>query len=335
MGLDNNANSGYGRTPFNWNYVFDFTGFYGFCNSLIDGTINSGSYAITNFFTSFSDYVVKAQIYPFSLDNFFDVTSVTSMYFGKTSITQNGYYLTINGSGQGAPIKKWCSIALSRTFNNFLDFAPYTKIQLYLPFFDIIDLPLEKCYGYNIDVYLSIDQHTGKSTVWLVRYEDGLMIYTNSTKLSIDLPLGKTNAEEKERNNILQAVSGLGSAIGLAVGVYTGNPLVTAGSVGMLTKNVTSALNNNVDRLTSYKGGAESVDKWVCDKNIYLIAYRPQNIKYPDYHLKGAPNRTNDYLYNYSGYTEIGEIHFNPSGYDIYDDEISELTDLLRNGVIL
>ena len=35
-----------------------------------------------------------------------------------------------------------------------------------------------------------------------------------------------------------------------------------------------------------------------------------------------------------SGYVEIGEIHFDPKNADIYQDEITEIVELLQKGVI-
>ena len=36
-----------------------------------------------------------------------------------------------------------------------------------------------------------------------------------------------------------------------------------------------------------------------------------------------------------NNYIEVGEIHFNPKGNEIYQDEISEIVALLKSGVIL
>lgn len=335
MGLDTSTNSGYLRTSFSWYYAFDFSVFTAITSGLVDGTIDSGNFAITDFFTSYSDYIVKAQIYPFSLDNFFTLTAQSPIALGKTTINYSGYYLTISGSGSGAPIKKWFEFSLSRYYNIFLDFEPYTVIKLYVPFFDIVDLPLEKCYGFTIEGYLSIDVNTGKATLWLCRKSDGVLIHSQSKKISVDLPLGKSNAEEKQRNNILQSISALGSAVGLGVGLTTGNPLITAGSVGLLTKNITQAMSNNVDRMKSYSGGGEGLDSWVCDKGIYLITSRPQHVTKPDVSLVGNVLNETEVLDDISGFTKISDINFNPMNEVIYDDEISEIIDLLKSGVIL
>ena len=94
MSLDTSNNNGYSRMSFRWDYVFDYSGFIAFADALLNGTI--ANYGINNLFTSWSDYVVKAQVFPFSLDNFFGATSTSQMYFGKSTISFNGYYLTMN-----------------------------------------------------------------------------------------------------------------------------------------------------------------------------------------------------------------------------------------------
>ena len=49
---------------------------------------------------------------------------------------------------------------------------------------------------------------------------------------------------------------------------------------------------------------------------------------------QGYPLNQYDDFYDYTGYVEIGDIHFDPKNNDIYQNEISEIISLLRDGVI-
>lgn len=316
-------------------YVTKFYQAHKFLNDLLSGTITS--YSTTSLFQNDSDYITSVRMFPFDLSKIWEMGNTLGyVYLGKKTLSYSDYAFDIPyASGNYAPVKKWFSFTLTRTHNNFLDYPPYTKAKLNIPMFTSVDLPLELCYGYEIETYLSVDVRTGSATVSLFRKTDGLQIYTETRNISIELPFGKSNEEEQQRNRILQGISIGGSAIGLLVGAYTGNPLISSASIGMLTKNVTQAINNEVDRFNSSSGLNGSTSTYMNSKDITLVVETPKDVTVPDVALKGGVCKQNLSLSTVTGYTEIGEIHFNPMGNDIYDDEISELNDLLRDGIIL
>ena len=180
---------------------------------------------------------------------------------------------------------------------------------------------------------MSLDTHTGRATFYI--YADSVLIESRTCQIAINLPWGKSNEQEQQRNNLLQLISSIGSVISTGVGVGTGNPTAVVGGVALATKTITTAIQNNVDILTGYNGGNGGRDGLCCDKTIKLIIQRPKNPTIPDGSLKGYPLMENYPLDSLTGYTEIGNIHFHPFGYDIYDDEMNEIIDLLRSGVVL
>ena len=310
-----------------WKYIFDQSVFWQFSSDLANGTTTG--FSIADFFQSNSDYVVKFTYYPIRIEMFADtIIGVDSIKIGKKSLSYNAWGLS--------KVKNYIElfhVSPSRPFNNFLDFSPYTKISLIVPYFEKIDIQPELVYGTTLYGYVSVDFNNGSMTLYL--YANSRFIDSRTCKIGIDVALGKGNKDEQMRNNVLQGITALGSAVGLGVGVYTGNPLITAGSVAMLTGNVTKALQNNVDRLTGYKGGSGSRDMLAVDKTIKLVYETPTNITQPNAHLRGRMMNANATLNTLTGFTQIGEIHFEPKGYDIYGDEISEIVELLKTGVVL
>mgnify|MGYP003290117292 CR=1 FL=1 len=333
MAIDTTSYLGYRQTVNEWCYGMDYSTLIGLQSDIIDGTVND--YDISSFFQSNSDYFVHWRYYPFAINKICDITANVNPTIGKKTFNN---YTMCSITNVIAPIKKWFDFTISRSHNNFLDFAPYTKVTLYVPFFGTFDLPLQQCYGKRIYGYITLDVRSGNANLSFYSYtinEGYIFLFERSVKIGIDIAVGKSNAEEIKRNNILQTISFGGSLIGLGVGMYSGNPLITAGSVGMLTKNVTQALSNNVDRLSSYTGSNGTYSSLSCDKTIRLYIETPKDVKSPSLTLKGGVCDKNLNLSTVTGYTEIGEIHFNPMGYDIYDDEIKEIEDLLRGGVHL
>ena len=62
-------------------------------------------------------------------------------------------------------------------------------------------------------------------------------------------------------------------------------------------------------------------NKLTIDENVYK-------------HMQGYPANIYGTLSSFSGYVEVGEIHFDPMNADIYQDEITEIVELLQKGVI-
>jgi hypothetical protein len=263
--------------------------------------------------------------------------SDTIVRLGKTNSNVSGQ---ISGQLKVPMVKLLSFDVRSYKLGNFLDYAPYTTISLHVPYFEPIELQPEIAYKMSkIEVYMTMDLFNGKSTLYVEGTEIGssnhVLLATKSTQIGIEVAVGKTNKEEQIRNNAIQSIGFIGSVGGLAVGVASGNPLVTAGSIGMMTKNATQFLSNNIDRMKSYKGSSGDRTALEVNKRTYLMIERPKNIKRPTPELKGRVLNETRTLNTISGYTEISDIHFNPFDRNITDKEINEIVELLRTGVIL
>lgn len=312
----------------------------------LDNLINDGfsSSFVSNFFTSQNEYVVGMKYFPLDL-SFFESDSPENfaIKLGKSTLANDYHTRQINavGTAYGGTKNTYLynfvqifNVTINRIHNNFLDYAPYTKIMLYIPFFEMIEIDPVLSMGKTITGYVSLDMSKGMLTLFIENSESILVAY-KSTKISVDLPIGKGNSEEMMRNNILHAISFMGSSLGLGVGLMTGNPLATVGSVGLLTKNVTQAMTNNIEHLKSYSGGNGSSSGLSCDKNMKLIIETVSNVELPDPAIKGYVLKETRSLSAVTGYTEISQMNFNPNGEPIMKDEIDEIVSLLRAGVIL
>ena len=96
-----------------------------------------------------------------------------------------------------------------------------------------------------------------------------------------------------------------------------------------------TAIENNVDHLKGYRGLGGDRSGLSVDKDIYLITDLPVQPYHIDASLVGKPLKRTRTLSAVSGYTEVGVIHFNPSNYEIYQNEVDEIVSLLHEGVIL
>lgn len=298
--------------------------------SLVSGAISG--FEVANFFQNTSDYFMSIIYYPIKIESFIpagSATANTSFYIGNS---QTAYNYDNTTTSEFIESLKVFEYEATRTHNNFLDFEPYTSFKIYYPFFDAIDISPKYMYN-KIYGYISIDFTNGNATLYITD-TNGIIIAQKTAIIGIQFPLGHGNQEEQNRNNVLQAISLAGSVAGVVAGVASGNPLITAGSIGIGTKAITQFLQNNVDTYTGNSGGGNR-SSLACDKQIVVFKETPKNEKLPNASLVGRPCHSNKTLSTLTGFTKVGEIHFNPNGEDIFDDEIEEIVSLLHGGVIL
>ena len=131
----------------------------------------------------------------------------------------------------------------------------------------------------------------------------------------------------------------LSSALSIGVGVISENPVAIAG--GVLSAGKTIASNVNANRMlfnraqTTYGSGDASFYSiqdvhMKVTKNVKMIQLGTIYKK-----LQGLPYNMYVALNGLTGYVEIGDIHFDAKGYNIYSTEIDEIVALLKGGVIL
>jgi len=312
---------------------------YGDVNLIIQMIIGGAftNFQQSDFFQQTSDYITKILFLPFFVQKFFPEYNVNikddTLHVGKLDASAIS---TLNLM-KPLPYLKIFEFTVTRKFNNFLDFAPYRKLTLFIPYFKELNLDPQMIYGNTITGYMSVDFTTGNATMYIYASKDGVdkLLDAQTANFGIEVSIGRTNAEEQRRNRALQGIEIVGSVAGAVVGTYTGQPLVTAASITKLTHSFTKALANEVTRLTGYKGSTGTRNSLAIDKSIYLIDDFPTIISQPDASLVGKPCRQVKNLSSLTGYTQVGEINFNRLGFHIYDDEISEIVSLLKSGVIL
>ena len=214
--------------------------------------------------------------------------------------------------------------------------------EIYVAFVGWVNIDFTKVYGKRILIYYTIDVKTGISTAYIYNYTDKIVIYSTTCTLGIQVDFTSSNAlenaKQKQANDLNMIISTLSNTISLGVGVATENPVAMVGAVMNETKAITNYVNSNnmlIERAQMNFGtsnGALYSPLDVCVRRSY---HTPLAIDYLTYaHMQGYPCNKYDALSYYTGYVEIGEIHFNPFNEVIYQDEINEIVTLLKDGVI-
>lgn len=230
---------------------------------------------------------------------------------------------------------------------SYLEYEPYTTIELYVAFVGWVKLNNSEVLGKRLLVYYTIDYKTGMGTAYIYNYTDDKLIYSTNCQFGIKLDLTTTNTTEitrqKQANELNMILGLMTSALSIGVGVATENPVAVAGGILGAGKTIASAVNSNkmlFERAQTSFGTSEGVFHSPISYAGYL-RYSYHDTIIADNNSIYA--KTQGYPANVyrslstipSGYIEVGEIHFEPKDNVIYQDEISEIVELLKNGVII
>lgn len=215
---------------------------------------------------------------------------------------------------------------------SFLDYEPYTKCQMYLPYVGIVDLPMEIMANGGVDLSYFIEMGTGKCQAILKSHNDACYIKTLSGQIGVNVPLMGSNANEtlkKWFGNLTQITAG---GLQMAQGIIAMNPgsviggVMTAGK-GLLDQKINNQYIMSSTSLDSALGRALHCDPYLLITS--SIDETPANYG----HFVGYPLESVVTLSTLSGFTIVGEVFGHIA--NEMEDEHDEIMRLLKSGVIL
>lgn len=157
------------------------------------------------------------RFYPFDLTSIFsDVQSQNYVYFGayQLQLQSSSVYKIIYANGY----KDLGSVSIKRTFNDWRDFEPYTKLSIYLPYVGRYQLDLNKYYGKTINIRYYLDIRTGACCACLIA--NGVLLDWFDGLIGTEMPITLTDYSSYAQNqiNIIMRNAGIGVAGEGAVG---------------------------------------------------------------------------------------------------------------------
>ena len=228
----------------------------------------------------------------------------------------------------------------------YLNYEPYLTMEMFIPFVGWVKVNPKEIYGNRVMVYYGIDILSGFATAYVYVYETKKRcIYSTTCQIGVKLPITTSNKFEIERekqNNVNNLTLGLiSSGLSLGIGAVTQNPLGMIGgvlSVAQAIKSYTNANNLMFERgqvtFTSTETAFYQPQNKVWIKETY---HNPRSITESTFgKLNGYPLRNYTDLTSITGYTEIPDMHYEPSTQlNITKSEIDEIVSLARGGIIL
>lgn len=284
----------------------------------------------TNKYGNLLECVCGISYVPCAINKYYTNQGTETIKIGKldTGISAN----VIKNEGSNF---KLAEFKIERKFNNFLDYEPYTKYQLYLPYVGVIELPTNTIVsnkGSSVVVKGAIDIST--LTLTYTIYSNGMVIYETSVSYGQSIPISLTDRIGTFSSAITETTN---RAVGAVVAGATGNVMGVATNIASYHYKESPVVSTGT---STSSGGRFQPQK------CYLIASYPvtkrpdtyghnlgfpcmKSIKLNDNSLKGFTKCHNPVIE--FGNSKRGE---NSIVYP-YESEIEELYNILKEGFYL
>lgn len=274
-----------------------------------------------------SEYLLSVKAFPFDLGKLEKTTQSTQTIFlgtANTGITANVYNFIKPSLNLGT-----YKFELKNVVNEFLNFAPYTKLTVYLPYIGFVELDPNEVMGFTVSFDYAIDLDSGEVTcaISVIDNGDPYVIKTISGKIAIDIPFGSTNAREVQKQFITSMIGQIGSSVSTIASGGKGLPSV-------ISKTATGLINSLQYHYNKGGSAISGLNNLPLPQSIYVIWERNE-VQSDPYEYKGRPDPHSTILSNLHGYTEIDRFSDEIDLSFATKDEIDEIRNLLQTGVYL
>lgn len=210
------------------------------------------------------------------------------------------------------------SLKVNEFWGSALDYSPYTKAEIFLPFIGIKALNIDDVMNKTLIIEYNVDILTGDLVANIKCGQSVLYKYNGNFKETI--PVSSRVSEKLQK--VISGAGGLAAAA-LGGGSFAAAAISAGVNVAFSKRNVTRS------------GDIQGVPGILDDFVPYLIIHRPvqslpQNFKA----FKGYPSNIKSSLSGITGYFEVEYIHLENIN-SATDAELNEIETLLKSGVII
>lgn len=265
------------------------------------------------------DAIISLRLYPFNILTYCESVD-NNLQIGRVTVD------TINTSKRLTKITPHIHVGskfISRYYGDYKDYSPYTGLTLYLPYYGNLEIDTNSVMEKTLNIDMIFDIYTGTATYILS--VNGNIIKLLDCNIGFDIPITSTDYSTVTSsifNGIMQTSVGIGS-------IASGN-LIGLGAV-------TNGINNLVSAQASggYQTSARPkslISLMLCQHPYIIRTYTPYS-EPTNYNIQhGYPYNKTSTISALKGYMEIENANLNIS--NATDNEIMEIRNLLRNGVI-
>ena len=206
------------------------------------------------------------------------------------------------------------SVAIAEHYHNFLDYAPYTNVIIYLPYIGFKELDASLVMGKTLRIEYTLDVITGGCLAQI--YVGKIRLYEFTGNIGVDISITASNRAQVESAYINAGVGVVSSA---------------------MSGNVTGAVNSIIGAATSqyhYSGTGNPNPSCVASTNrtCYVVIDRPQYQPLKAFnHTRGRMCCLSKTIGSLKGYT-VCDSNIDISGISATDEEKDEIVNILSTG---
>ena len=212
------------------------------------------------------------------------------------------------------------SINVREYWGAYLDYSPYTKAELYLPYCGIHPIDIDDIMGKAVKVVYHVDILTGACVAYVKCGDSVLYSYIGQCASSIPV-------SGSDWTNMINGIINASTAIG--------SMAATGGlTAPMAASTIATTAVNTIKPSIERSGSLSGTGGIMGNQTPYLILTRPrQALPELQNQFSGYPSFISSYLGDLVGYTEVDSIHL--EGIPATGAELDEIESILKGGVIL
>lgn len=239
------------------------------------------------------------------------------------------------------------------TSGSALDYSPYSKLGIFLPFIGFQELDIDECRGTSVNLKYRIDILSG--TCVAIISVNGNAIYQFTGNCLTQIPITNENIQSVISDAVQVGIAATATHAASGAVASAGDAVGAAESAGSGVKSAEASLSHAEAHLTQTKahlasatanaamgmkptfgkaGAVSAAASLLAVKQPYLFLTTPRQ-SIPNHYQRycGFPSNISGKLSEFSGYTVVEEIRLN--GLTATSTEISEIDRLLKTGVII
>lgn len=216
------------------------------------------------------------------------------------------------------------TLSISEYWGSALDYSPYTRAEIYLPFVGVKDLAIEDVMNNTLHIKYNVDVLTGDCIAFIKCGISVLYHFSGNCKMGVPL-------SSKSSNAFPNYMAGVGGIVSAAGAVATGGSSLLIAGATISAASAVAGSKVRTGRGSELTGANSLMDDFVP----YIILHRPVQSLAKDYNkFKGYPSNITATLGSLNGYTEVEHVHLKNIP-NATSAEMEEIESLLKGGVIL
>lgn len=224
-------------------------------------------------------------------------------------------------------------IEIPKRYATFLDYSPYTKCEIFLPFIGSKPLNPNEIMGKRVEVVYRVDILTGACNAFILANNSVIAQFSGS--MIYQIPVTATDYKSTV-NGILSIAT---TAVGVVAGAVSGGAGTGVAIAAMNAGNVVNSVENIAPDIAVHGGSNAGASGILSSQTPYLVWTYPRESR-PKYNGDSFKSYVGDtsniagVVSDFNGFLVCSEVHIEPNA-QIEKEEIFEIEKLLKSGVFV